>query len=112
MRSRQPRILVSRRTTWERLTHEIASHDGSPVAVVGRGARARKLILRMFKELPPENELEIFTNDHDWVAVVNPDGPLHWDPPAGRYTAPLQCVAWRRDPAKFRRDSARLNRAT
>jgi hypothetical protein len=102
---RQERIVISKSTTWDRLAHQIASHSGAPVAVVGKGTRARRLILRMFEELPRETTMDIFTNGRDWVAVVNPDGELRWDPPGpiGRYSAPLNPVAWRRDPARFNR---------
>lgn len=94
--------MISSRTTWERLTDEIASHDGAPVAVVGMGGRAGRLMRRLYRELP--DEVEIFSNDRSWVAIVHPDGNLAWDPPGGPKAtdSPFRLVAFRRNPARFK----------
>jgi hypothetical protein len=105
MRPRQPPIQITRRTQWPWLLKQITARGGRPVAVLGRGHHARRLLHRLFREAPPEVEMQIFTNDEDFVAILNPDGELRWDPPrpAARYPAPLKLVALRRDPARFNR---------
>ncbi len=68
----QPLILISRSTTWERLAELIAELQGQTFAVTGKGARARRLIVRLARELP---KVEVYgpSQNHEFVAYVNRD---------------------------------------
>lgn len=99
------RIVISERTTPERLVSLLAARDGAPTVLTGKGRRARARIQGVFNHFP-DIRMDVFTNERqspndpegrDWVAIVNPESHLDWDVPGGRYYPPLRPVAWRRD---------------
>ena len=84
---RQPRIVISRTTTYDRLLAQVRQRQGeTPVCpcgfgrcflIVGRGARAKRLIDRLAREAPDEMQVSSLLGEH--IAIVNPkDGPLAW----------------------------------
>jgi len=74
MADTQTPLRISQRTTWERLLEQIAARQGETFAIVGKGARARKLLVRLAAELP-ELELEVYgpKADREFVAFMNRD---------------------------------------
>lgn len=82
MSQRQARILITRRTTYERLLEQVAEHSGEIVMIIGKGARPRRLLDRLHREVP--NVDGPSTQDgHEWYAVLH-DGSM-------------TAVAWHRD---------------
>jgi hypothetical protein len=88
----QPRIVISKRTTWERLSEQVSQLDGEPFVVMGTGDRARRLIKRLFHEL---SDVDIRTDDHQWLAIVNPRGTVSFEIPGAPSVERMRQVASR-----------------
>lgn len=50
--STQRRLLISRKTSYERLLAQVDERSGGPGMIVGTGARARKRLDRLHRERP------------------------------------------------------------
>jgi hypothetical protein len=48
----QYRIVLTRDYNWRRLVREVAERGDEPVLIIGVGARARRLLDRLVREMP------------------------------------------------------------
>lgn len=62
------RVIISKRTTWERLREQVAERDGTTFTIIGIGERARHLLERLRRETP--NVAIHRFNDKEYMAVV------------------------------------------
>jgi hypothetical protein len=85
--SSQYRIVLTRDYNWRRLVREVAERGDEPVLIIGVGARARRLLDRLAREMPgvmrslhvsEDGEHEAFVNFHaaDWLNV--PKDGMYW----------------------------------
>jgi hypothetical protein len=74
--SSQPRIVISRRTTYERLLEQVAEHSGEVTLIVGMGARARRLLDRLHSEVPNVDRPWRTSGGHEQVAFLD-DGSMN-----------------------------------
>ncbi len=87
--ARQPRIVISRNSinTLERLLEQIRAREGRPFTIIGKGAHARRLLLRLRHEVPdlriarfggPAEEIP--PGEDDWAPYMpdDVDGPYEY----------------------------------
>jgi hypothetical protein len=72
--------LITKSTTPQRLIEQVHAHDGQPFTIVGEGAHARRLLLRLKREVP-DLRIARFGGPAEEI----PPGEEHWAPyiPAG-----------------------------
>jgi hypothetical protein len=81
MRS-QHRIVISRGTTYDRLLEQVAEYSGEICLIIGKGARSRRLLDRLHREVPSV------------IPGESPDGREHV---GVLHDGSLTAIAWHRD---------------
>lgn len=64
--------------TWENLAARVAARGDQTFVVQGVGARARKLVTRLGRELP---QVFVSQRGREHFAFVNPTRPIAWRAP-------------------------------